>query len=105
MKKCKGYIIIPYVTICCVLHRKKSIIGLIISHPITVAVNMASVTPQKNLTSYDGTGRQEQGRQCRQGNIHAILDSLIIFFWILSRTMRAILVICVCENGYIGEVS
>lgn len=46
-RKCKWYVIIPYIIICCVLHRKKSIIGLTISHPITVAVKMASVWPPK----------------------------------------------------------
>ena len=35
--------------------------------------------PKTYLARYDGTDRQEQDRQGRQGNIHAILDSPIIF--------------------------
>lgn len=36
--------------------------------------------PKTYLARYDGTDRQEEHRQGRQGNIHAILDSAIIFF-------------------------
>lgn len=67
-----------YIIICCVLHRKKSTIGLTVSHPNTVVLKNGKCDPKPHLARYEGTNREEQDRQGREGNIHAILDSPII---------------------------
>lgn len=53
-KKCERCVIIPYIVICCVLCRNKSVIALAISHPIAVNLKMASMTQKHSYLGMVG---------------------------------------------------